>query len=147
MSNIEIKDEIEVKSTLGWDRITNKPTTLSGYGITDKVAMDGHKHHISEIIQGSNTEDYIKIQANGGNADTLAGRSVGYGPGQIPYIGEDGKLPESIISANTLDGKRVYVRTNAPINAPDGSILFDTTNMLIKVKKGSDWEAFGAAFK
>ena len=145
MSTIQIKDEIEVKTTLGWDRITDKPTTLAGYGITDKVALEGHKHYIKDIVQTGS--DIIKIQANGGNADTLAGRIVGYSAGQIPYIGSDGKLPESIISANTLDGKRIYVRTNEPSNAPDGAIFFDTTNMLIKVRKGSNWEAFGAAFK
>lgn len=146
MSNIQIKDEIEIKTTLGWDRITDKPTTLSGYGITDKLSLEGHKHYINEIVQGDSSGT-INIQANGGNADTLSGRSVGYNAGQIPYIGSDGKLPESIISTNTLDGKKIYVRSSIPNNAPDGSILFDTTNMLIKIKKGNTWEVFGAAFK
>ena len=58
-------DDIEGNKMIGWDRIQNHPTSIAGYGITDKISMQGHVHSINDIV-GMPT----KLPANGGHADT-----------------------------------------------------------------------------
>lgn len=50
---------------ISWGRIENHPTSLSGYGITDPVAKQGHTHTIEDIVQFPKS-----MPANGGWADT-----------------------------------------------------------------------------
>lgn len=54
------------KDGISWSMIKNTPTTLSGYGISDKVAAAKHSHLFSEDIIGAPQS----LPANGGNADT-----------------------------------------------------------------------------
>ena len=58
-------DNIEDDKKIGWDRIENHPTSLVGYGITDRVTKEGHTHNASEIV-GLPTQ----LPANGGHADS-----------------------------------------------------------------------------
>lgn len=61
-----IKDEdIEDNRKIGWDRIENHPTTLDGYGITDKISREDHVHNIKDIVDFPDS-----LPANGGHADT-----------------------------------------------------------------------------
>jgi hypothetical protein len=55
-------------SGISWNIITGKPTTLSGYGITDPVELTTHKDtangyagltSVSRISKGVSTTDYI----------------------------------------------------------------------------------------
>lgn len=63
-----IGDNIEADTTIGWNRITGRPTTINGYGITDEISYKGHKHDASDIL---NLKEPTSIKANGGNADTV----------------------------------------------------------------------------
>jgi len=52
---------------IGWERIrpSTRPTSLSGYGIKDKVSYQGHKHSKADI-----TDFPTSLPANGGRADS-----------------------------------------------------------------------------
>lgn len=54
---------MEDNQKIGWDRIENTPTTLFGYGITDKLAKEDHVHNAKDIL-GLPTS----LPANGGHA-------------------------------------------------------------------------------
>lgn len=58
-------EEMEDNRKIGWDRIENHPDTLAGYGITDKVAHEGHVHNTKDIIDFPTS-----LPANGGHAET-----------------------------------------------------------------------------
>ena len=67
--------DVAMPITVAWSDITGKPTTLVGYGITDKLANKIHSHTKSEITDFPST-----MRANGGNADTATTASqVGTG--------------------------------------------------------------------
>ena len=61
-----LPDLIDEDGMVGWDRIrpTTRPTSLAGYGITDKVSYQGHKHQKSDIVDFPTS-----LPANGGRAD------------------------------------------------------------------------------
>lgn len=50
---------------LDWNKIKNTPTSLSGYGITDSLSLDGHTHSYNDL-----TDKPLTNVANGGRADT-----------------------------------------------------------------------------
>ena len=56
-------ENMEDNQKIGWDRIENTPTTLFGYGITDKLAKEDHVHNAKDIL-GLPTA----LPANGGHA-------------------------------------------------------------------------------
>ena len=56
-------ENMEDDQKIGWDHIENTPTTLVGYGITDKLAKEGHVHNAKDIL-GLPTS----LPASGGHA-------------------------------------------------------------------------------
>ena len=118
-----------------WSNVDGKPTTLAGYGIRDDVAAKEHKHSINDI-----TDFPLTMRANGGNADTVGNKSVGTGIGNIPTIGSDGKLDQSIvpiIPSKTL----TIVQPDGTSNTYDGSV--NTTITLRPQDTGSIFNARG----
>ena len=121
-----------------WSNVDGKPTTLAGYGIRDDVAAKEHKHSINDI-----TDFPLTMRANGGNADTVGNKSVGTGIGNIPTIGSDGKLDQSIVpiipskkltivqpdgTSNTYDGS---VNTTITLKAQDTDSIFNARGELV----------------
>lgn len=84
-------------SKIPWSRVSGTPTSLSGYGITDKVSLQGHLHKWADI-----SDRPTSLKANGGNADTLSNKRVGSGVNQIPYIQSNGKLDPAIVPTSSL---------------------------------------------
>lgn len=44
------KEDENRDKTINWSNITGKPSTLTGFGITDKVASTSHNHTMADII-------------------------------------------------------------------------------------------------
>jgi len=87
--NTLIEEANENNTTINWSLITGTPTSLAGYGILDKVSMQGHTHKMSDITDFS------------GGTSGLSGYQVGLAPGDIPVIASNGKLSPSIIPDHT----------------------------------------------
>ena len=83
----------EVDTTISWDRITGKPTTLSGYRITDPISFQGHTHSYNDI-----TGAPVSLPADGGNADMYPDNNK---PNTLAIIGSDGKLAGDKIGTHT----------------------------------------------
>ena len=76
---------------INWNRIINKPTTLEGYGITDKISLQGHKHVMADITDLDLTGLTVK------NADTVGYHSPGTDANDVLVIGVDGKIPSTVM--------------------------------------------------
>lgn len=84
-------DTVSETFTVHWDQILNKPTTLSGYGITDTVSYDGHKHTVKDVIgleaairqSGGNAATVNYYEANANNPNTLC---ILDNNGQVPAV-------------------------------------------------------------
>ena len=63
--------DVAMPPSVSWTDIVNKPTTLVGYGITDKLATKVHSHKKADI-----TDFPSSMTANGGNADFATRASV-----------------------------------------------------------------------
>jgi len=62
--------------SLGWGKITGKPTTLAGYGITDAIKQGGNSFGASMVV-GTNDTQPITLAINGASAITIdIGRNV-----------------------------------------------------------------------
>lgn len=121
-------ENIENNGTVNWDKITGRPSTLAGYGITDSVSMKGHMHRTSDISNFPSS-----LPANGGNADTIDGHGVGTGIGQIPFINSNGNIPAGVMPVrDILDA--VY---------PVGSIIECTNGVCPGTSYGLKWELYG----
>lgn len=87
----------EISNMVYWDQILNKPTTLSGYGITDEVSYEGHKHTTEDVIGleamikkvGANAATVNYYEANANKPNTLA------------ILDSNGKLPAANLGAHT----------------------------------------------
>jgi hypothetical protein len=86
--NDALGENIEVSTTISWDRITGKPTTVRGYGITDNLTYVGHTHTTIDILDFPTS-----LPANGGNADTVDGYHAGNKAGTVLIIGANGTIP------------------------------------------------------
>lgn len=106
-----------------WSKISGTPTSLSGYGITDKVSREGHLHTVSDIKNFPTS-----MKANGGNADTVGKKSVGTGVNQIPYIQSNGKLPTEVIPAVSMN-KLIVKHVDGSTSTYDGktNVTIDMT--------------------
>lgn len=118
-----------------WSNVDGKPTTLAGYGIRDDVAAKEHKHSINDI-----TDFPLTMRANGGNADTVGNKRVGTGIGNIPTIGANGKLDQSIVPI-IPSKKLTIVQPDGTSNTYDGSV--NTTITLKAQDTGSIFNARG----
>ena len=116
-----------------WSNVDGKPTTLAGYGIRDNVAAKEHKHSINDI-----TDFPLTMRANGGNADTVGNKSVGTGIGNIPTIGTNGKLDQSIVPI-IPSKKLTIVQPDGTSNTYDGSV-----NTTITLKAQNNDSVFNA---
>ena len=78
-----------------WSKITGKPTTLRGYGITANFANTNHRHDYNTDIYNTPTS----LPAKGGNSDTVNNYAPNDNkPGSLAIIDiRTGKLPETII--------------------------------------------------
>lgn len=84
-------DAVSETFTVHWDQILNKPTTLAGYGITDTVSYDGHKHTVKDVIgleaairqSGGNAATVNYYEANANNPNTLC---ILDNNGQVPAV-------------------------------------------------------------
>lgn len=107
-------DPSVVKRRIYWDDISGKPDTLYGFGIKDRVSLEGHRHRRADIIDFPTS-----MRANGGDADTVGGFSVGGNrPNSIATLDSSGKLPSSAIpahrhSVDEIDGLRSTLNDNA----------------------------------
>lgn len=140
----------EVNTTIDWSRITGKPTSISGYKITDKISYEGHLHQVKDIT------DFPKsMPANGGNADTTDGYHVDSNkPNTLAVINPDGKLSYSVMPSSVVNGVdavgNFYVGTtvpNSPVNGKTIWFCIDTTGgATIKFYANNKWNTFGAVF-
>ena len=121
-----------VSSTIPWSMIKGTPTTLQGYKITDKVALEGHVHTKSEI-----TDFPTAMPANGGNSDTVAGRKPGTDSGNLAILGTGGKIPAAQLAAHTHS----YIPTAG--GTLSGNIVVDNTN---EVSIAGDYSRKGLYF-
>jgi hypothetical protein len=88
----DLGENIEgVSKKIPWSSIIGKPSTVSGYEITDDISYVGHKHKQEDI----HFTDGIK--ASGGNANTVNNMSPGTGPNKLLITDGSGKIPENVI--------------------------------------------------
>lgn len=78
---------------INWNRIVNTPTTLNGYGITDKVSYEGHKHTVNDITDIDSITKNISVK----NSDTVGYHKPGTDANDVLVIGADGKIPQTVI--------------------------------------------------
>ena len=132
--------------TVEWSQIVGRPNSLRGYGIIDNVEYKNHYHKVKDII------DFPKsIPADGGSSDSVKGHTVGTGPGNIPVLNQDGKIPANLIgedfspSINKIEG--LSVGSTPPIQAQDGYLWFDIVEKTIKFRKDGVWDTFSGVWK
>ena len=88
-----------VKRRIYWDDISGKPDTLYGFGIKDRVSLEGHRHRRADIIDFPTS-----MPANGGNADSVSGyRANNNAPNTLAILESDGKLPYTVIPKHRHD--------------------------------------------
>lgn len=101
LSEKEIDDEEYIGSAddpipnIPWEKISGKPTTFRGYGLTADFAAAKHRHDYNVDIYNAPTS----LPAKGGNADTVNNYAPNDNkPGTLAIIGiKSGKLPLDII--------------------------------------------------
>ena len=132
--------------TVEWSQIVGRPNSLRGYGIIDNVEYKNHYHKVKDII------DFPKsIPADGGSSDSVKGHTVGTGPGNIPVLNQDGKIPANLIgedfspNVNKIEG--LSVGSTPPIQAQDGYLWFDIVEKTIKFRKDGVWHTFSGVWK
>lgn len=93
-----IGDNIEANTTIGWNRITGKPTTVNGYGIVDNISYVGHKHKTEDITDFKIPET---TKANGGNADTVNYYTANNNnPNTLAILDSVGQIPSANIGTH-----------------------------------------------
>lgn len=134
--------------TVEWNQITGTPTTLSGYGIKENLALKGHLHKVVDIT------DFPKsLPANGGDAATIDGHKVGDAPGNIPILNSDGTLDINIFPQNYLtEGGYIYIQADRPSNPKNKALWFCTADNEsikphIEVFESNKWVKFGSVWK
>lgn len=132
--------------TVEWSQIVGRPNSLRGYEIIDNVEYKNHYHKVKDII------DFPKsIPADGGSSDSVKGHTVGTGPGNIPVLNQNGKIPANLIgedfspSVNKIEG--LSVGSTPPIQAQDGYLWFDIVEKTIKFRKDGVWHTFSGVWK
>lgn len=137
--------EDDPAATIDWAQITGLPTTLAGYGITDKVSLIGHVHRTLDI-----TDFPSSLPANGGDSETVSGKRVGNAPGEIPVLDDLGKLNISVFPTSFLTAsKALYIQDSQPLGAAENAIWFCTKadSAHIEVFKDGTWLKIGAVWK
>lgn len=143
-NHLDTGEEMPPWGPIDWKWITGKPQSLKGYGIVDNVEYKNHTHYVTDIVDFPST-----MPANGGNADTVKGHTVGENPGNIPLIDQDGKIARSLVPELNLTIESISgfsIGTQAPASPKENDIWFDINEKIIKFRKGSSWESFGATW-
>lgn len=138
-------EPLEKVHHIDWSEVANTPTTIEGYGIRDNFSRIGHLHRWADIVDAPTS-----MKANGGNATTLNGYSVGNGPNNILKLDADGKIPSNkIVNTFIMDSGYFYVQTNEPTEPKQGTVWFDVTknNECIRVFNDGGWVTFGSVWK
>lgn len=112
-------DAVSETFTVHWDQILNKPTTLAGYGITDTVSYDGHKHTVQDVIGLE-----AAIRQSGGNAATVNYYEANANnPNTLCILDNNGQVP----AVNLASHKHVWTDiTNRPSTFPANGGNSDT---------------------
>ena len=129
--------EIITPDKVSWGDIVGKPTSLSGYGIKDPVAVVGHVHRALDIT------DFPKsLPALGGDADSVKGKKPGDSAGDLATINDIGYINNSVIDPNVLIAiGAVYIQNDRPAAPKDKAIWFctNTQNPHIEVYSNYQW--------
>lgn len=138
-------------TTVSYNNVTGKPTTLSGYGITDKVAAKYHTHTQDDFIDWPKDTNGkympLTIKIKQGDVDSIKSRGIGTNPGSIVYIGLDGIVPSNLLKTTVIDGTKFYISTNEPTSPENNSIWADLINMVFKYRRNGVWDTFGTIFR
>lgn len=114
-------DMLPRRPTVDWSQITNKPTTLNGYGITDDVSFVGHKHTLKDIIGTINGGG----GGTGGNAMTVNYYEANANrPNTLCILNERGKVPSTAIENHRHTWTDIDNRpTSLPANGGDSETV------------------------
>lgn len=113
----------EPESTVNWDKITGKPTTLTGYGIKENYSLSGHTHRALDI-----TDFPSSMPANGGDSNTVKGKEPGNGPGNLLVLNGAGCINSSMLPNNYLHDSGVILFQNERPTAPKNNSLWVCTD-------------------
>ena len=111
------EDELEINLDdpdyrFPWSRISGKPNTIAGFGITDKISYEGHVHKFSDIL---GVPASFKVDVD--NAETVNYYHVDNNkPNTIAIIDSTGKLPSSIIPCGSSS-------SSSSSSLPFGSVI------------------------
>lgn len=111
------EDELEINLDdpdyrFPWSRISGKPNTIAGFGITDKISYEGHVHKFSDIL---GVPASFKVDVD--NAETVNYYHVDNNkPNTIAIIDSTGKLPSSIIPGGSSS-------SSSSSSLPSGSVI------------------------
>jgi hypothetical protein len=120
-----------------WDNLTNKPTTLAGYGITDAtpfshIGTNGTAHDTSNLTTAGFMSKYDKVKLTaitgtntGDQTITLTGDVTGTGMGSFAATISNGAVTNAKIAANSVDGTQIQLSSNA-----NGDLMY---------YNGTDW--------
>lgn len=137
--------------TIAWKDVTGKPNTLDtlfkSLGFEDNLSRNGHYHRVADIVDFPTS-----MPANGGNADSLQGRVIGMGGGNIVTYDQYGRLPTTTIDIKQMlaDAALIFIQDTLPDAPNAGSIWFDTTagKECIKIyTSDKKWVPFSAVWK
>ena len=118
------EDELEdnPEATISWSRITGTPTTLAGYGVTEKYSAYGHVHRTLDI-----SDFPTSLPAKGGDSSTVRGLEPKNAPGQIPVLDSNAKLSTSVLPNNYLiQTGAIYIQDAQPTNPAENAIWICT---------------------
>lgn len=135
------KNEITESTKFSWDRITDTPTTLAGYGIKTQYSEVGHSHAWLDIRDRPQS-----MTANGGNADTVGGHAPGSGANNIPVLDSAGCISANMLPTQyLLKSGACYIQDNRPAVVKDKSIWICTKkdDAHIEVYSNNAWLRLG----
>lgn len=145
--NDALGENVEVNTTISWDRVTGKPTSIAGYEIKDKISYQGHVHNKAEIFDFPTS-----LPASGGDADTTDGHHAGTGPNQLLVVQSDGKIPASTLPAHThgmQDLSNFHIGVAPPASPENNKTVWfciKAGEMTIRYYSNNKWNDFGAVF-
>lgn len=110
--------------TPAWSSITGKPTTLSGYGITDAQPLD------ADVNLATQVSGTLPVSNGGTGATTLTGLVVGNGTSAFTTVTAPSGTVVGTTDTQTLSAKRVNPRVVAAA-ATTGNLTIngDTTDL------------------
>jgi len=120
--------------TVSWSLIINKPTTLSGYGITDAFSGTWSSIIGKPLLFPPETHNH-----------NLLYKPINYVPDWSEILNKplEISLIDVILSKSGLPiPKYTTIQINALIPSQEGVLIYDTTLHLMKYWNGSIWKTF-----